>query len=154
MSGRPGGDPDYAERVRESFARQSAMALIGARLGEIAPGRVDVVLPFRDDLLQQHGFIHGGIVGMISDSACGYAAFTLFPAGSSILTVEYKLNLLAPAKGDVLIARGRVKRPGRTLTVCEGEVVATSSGGGAETLVATALTTMMTLAGRSDLPAG
>ena len=140
---------DYADRVRASFARQSAMALIGATLGEIGPGRVDILLPFREDLLQQHGFIHGGIVGMISDSACGYAAFTLFPADSSILTVEYKLNLLAPAEGELLIARGRVKRPGRTLTVCEGEVVARAPGG-AETLVATALTTMMTLAGRPD----
>jgi len=119
-------DADYAARVRASFGRQGAMGLIGAELTRIEPGLVEIELPFRRDLAQQHGFFHGGIVSMIADSAGGYAAYTLFPADSSILTVEYKMNLLAPAAGDRLCARGRVKKFGRTLTICELEVEAVS----------------------------
>ena len=97
------------------------MALIGARLGAVEPGRVEIELPFRDELTQQKGFVHGGILGMIADSACGYAAFSLMPAGCSLVTVEYKINILAPARGP-LVARGEVVKPGRTLTVARAEV--------------------------------
>lgn len=114
-------DPDFAARLRASFARQKAMDLIGARLTVVEPGYTEVVLTYRDDLTQQKGFVHGGIVGMIADSACGYAAFSLMPASSSLVTVEYKINVLSPAKTD-LVARGEVIRPGRTLTVTRGEV--------------------------------
>jgi uncharacterized protein (TIGR00369 family) len=114
-------DPEFAARIRDSFARQKAMALIGARLAAVEPGRVEVELPFRDDLTQQKGFVHGGILGMIADSACGYAAFSLMPAGCSLVTVEYKINILAPARGAV-VARGEVVKPGRTLTVARAEV--------------------------------
>ena len=116
-------DPHFVSRIRESFGRQKAMALIGASLTAVKPGHVEVVLPYRDDLTQQKGFIHGGIIGMIADTACGYAAFSLMPADSSLVTVEYKINILAPARGS-LVARGEVIRPGRTLTVTRGEVYA------------------------------
>jgi uncharacterized protein (TIGR00369 family) len=114
-------DPEFAARIRDSFARQKAMALIGARLAAVAPGRVEIELPFRDELTQQKGFVHGGILGMIADSACGYAAFSLMPAGCSLVTVEYKINILAPARGP-LLARGEVVKPGRMLTVARAEV--------------------------------
>jgi uncharacterized protein (TIGR00369 family) len=141
-------DPDYAARVRESFGRQKAMAHIGAELTRIEPGIVEIALPFRDELTQQHGFFHGGIVATIADSAGGYAAFTLFPAESSILTVEYKINLVAPAEGERLLARGRVVKPGRTLTICEIEVAAIK--GGASKTCALGLQTLICLHGRSD----
>ena len=105
-------DPHFDSRVRASFGRQKAMALIGARLSAVAPGAVEVTLPFRDDLTQQKGFVHGGIIGMIADTACGYAAYSLMPADSSLVTVEYKINILAPATGS-LTARGEVVKPGR-----------------------------------------
>ena len=114
-------DPHFAERVRESFGRQKAMALIGASLGAVEPGYVEVRLPFREDLTQQKGFIHGGILGMIADTACGYCAFSLMPAGCSLVTVEYKINILTPALGS-LIAKGQVVKAGRTLTVARAEV--------------------------------
>jgi uncharacterized protein (TIGR00369 family) len=116
-------DPDYASRIHESFGRQKAMALIGASLKSVAPGRVEISLPYRDDLTQQKGFVHGGILGMIADTACGYAAFSLMPAGGSLVTVEYKMNILTPARGS-LVAHGSVVRPGRTLTVARAEVYA------------------------------
>jgi len=121
-------DPDFESRIRASFARQGVMRLIGASLARVEPGAVDIELPFRDDLTQQHGFFHAGITSTIADSAGGYAGFTLFPASSSVLTVEFKINLVAPGDGEKLIARGRVKKPGRTLTVCELEVVAVKEG--------------------------
>jgi uncharacterized protein (TIGR00369 family) len=142
------GDPRYAERVRDSFGRQRAMALIGAELTRVEPGLVEIALPFRAELTQQHGFFHGGVVAMIADSAGGYAAFTLFPAESSGVTVEYKINLVAPAKGDRLLARGRVVKPGRTLTICELEVAALADG--VATTCAVGLQTMICLYGRSD----
>src|SRR5262249_42287659 len=117
-------DPDFEARVRASYARQQVMTTIGANLVAVAPGAVAMELPFRSDLTQQHGFLHAGIVTTIADSACGYAAFSLMPAKAAVLTVEYKVNLLAPAKGERLIARGRVLKPGRTLTVCAGDVFA------------------------------
>ena len=116
-------DPHFASRVRESFGRQKAMALIGASLKSVEPGQVEIALPHRDDLTQQKGFVHGGILGMIADTACGYAAFSLMPAGGSLVTVEYKINILTPARG-ALVAKGKVMRAGRTLTVARAEVYA------------------------------
>src|SRR5688500_8082688 len=116
-------DPHFAARCRASFARQKAMALIGARLTAVEPGATEVSLPYREDLTQQKGFVHGGIIGMIADTACGYAAFSLMPAGCSLVTVEYKINILAPARG-ALVARGEVVRAGRSLTVARAEVYA------------------------------
>ena len=121
-------DPEFEHRIRESFVRQKVMALIGAELTRVIPGRVEIELPFRDDLTQQHGFFHAGIVGTIADSAGGYAAYTLMPAGSSVLSVEYKINLLAPADGQRLVASGQVVRAGRTLTVCDLEVSVVKDG--------------------------
>ena len=114
-------DPRFEQRCHESFARQKAMHLIGASLSVVEPGYVEVNLPYRDDLTQQKGYVHGGILGMIADTACGYAAFSLMPAGGSLVTVEYKMNILTPARG-ALVARGHVVRAGRTLTVARGEV--------------------------------
>ena len=100
------------------------MRTIGAELSRVAPGEVEVVLPFRDTLLQQHGYLHGAVIAAIVDSACGYAARSLMPPGSTVLTVEYKVNFLAPADGDRIVARGQVLQPGRNLTVCYGEALA------------------------------
>jgi uncharacterized protein (TIGR00369 family) len=116
-------DPAFAQRCRDSFARQKAMALIGASLTVVEPGYVEIELPFRDDLTQQKGFIHGGILGMIADTACGYSAFSLMPAGCSLVTVEYKINILTPAR-RALVAKGQVVKPGRTLTIARAEVYA------------------------------
>ncbi len=143
-------DSAFAERVRASFARQTIMALIGARLGRIAPGEVEIELPFRADLCQQHGFFHAGVTSTIADSAGGYAAFTLFPADASVLAVEFKINLLAPADGDLLRAVGRVVKPGRTLTVTEAEVSVVKDG--VEKPCARLSQTLMCLAGRPDMP--
>ena len=116
-------DPRFAQRCRESFARQKAMTLIGATLTVVEPGYVEIELPFRDDLTQQKGYIHGGVLGMIADTACGYCAFSLMPAGCSLVTVEYKINILAPARRS-LVAKGQVVRPGRTLPIARAEVYA------------------------------
>lgn len=130
-------------RVRVSFAKQALMVTLGARLVHVAPGDVDVELPFADHITQQHGFLHAGAVASILDSACGYAALTLMPPDAAVLTAEYKVNLLAPAAGEVVIARGRVLNAGRTLTVTRGDAFAVN--GGEEKLVATVLATMMTV---------
>ncbi len=122
-------DPDYAARVRASFDRQSIMATIGARMTIVAPGEVEVRLPFRPDLCQQHGYLHAGITTTLVDSACGYAAMTLLPAGGDVMTVEFKVNFLAPAAGAEFVARGRVARAGRRISVCTGEVVAITAAG-------------------------
>jgi uncharacterized protein (TIGR00369 family) len=137
-------DPQFAARIRASFSRQKAMALIGASLARVDAGRIEVALPYRDDLTQQKGYIHGGIIGMIADSACGYAAYSLMPADSSLVTVEYKINILAPARGS-LVARGEVIRPGRTLTVTRGDVYAEDGKH-----VATMQQTLMMLANTPD----
>lgn len=137
-------NPDYERDVRASFARQQVMSLIGARIARVAPGLVEIELPFRDDLTQQHGFFHGGMVATIGDSAAGYAAFTLFPPGSAVLSVEFKLNFVTPAAGTMLHATGRVKKAGRTLTVCEFEVDVAQAGG--RKACAHGLATMMCLA--------
>jgi uncharacterized protein (TIGR00369 family) len=117
-------DPQVERRVRESFARQVAMSTIGATIAAVRAGEVEIVLPFSDALTQQHGFIHAGVVAMIVDTACGYAALTVMPADAAVLTTEFKLNLLSPAKGERLRAVGRVVRPGRKLVVCLGDVYA------------------------------
>ena len=141
-------DPGYDGRVRASFARQGAMRLIGARLVALRPGYCEIDLPYREDLTQQHGHVHAGIVSTIVDSAGGYAGFTLFPADSSVLTVESKLNLLAPARGERLIAKGQVVKPGRTLAVTRGEVYA--EAGGKRTLCALMQQTLIVLSGKPD----
>ena len=115
-------DAGFEPRVRASFARQRVMATIGARLLTVAPGEVVIELPFREDLTQQHGYLHAAIVTAIVDSACGYAALTRMPPDADVVSVEFKVNLLAPARGDRLVATGHVVRAGRTLTVCTGEV--------------------------------
>ena len=142
-------DPAYDSRVRASFARQSMMKLLGASLEQVAPGAVDIRLPFRADLTQQHGFLHAGVTTSIADSACGYAAFTLMPPGAAVLTVEFKVNLIAPAAGETFVARGRVLKAGRTLTICSGDVFALD--GGSEKHVLTMLATVMTVENRSGL---
>jgi uncharacterized protein (TIGR00369 family) len=139
-------DPHFAHRCRESFARQKAMALIGASLTVVEPGAVEIALPYRDDITQQKGFVHGGIVGMIADTACGYAAYSLMPKTASLVTVEYKINILSPARGS-LVARGQVIRSGRTLTVARAEVYAEDG-----THVASMQQTLMMLANTSDTP--
>ncbi|MEF8712561.1 MAG: PaaI family thioesterase [Accumulibacter sp.] len=121
-------DSHFAERVRASFARQQAMNLIGARMAVVEAGYTEIHLPYKPEVTQQHGYIHGGVVGMIADSAAGYAANTLTAADTEVLTVEYKLNLLAPAEGQLLIAEGSVIRYGRTLIVTRAEVFAVSHG--------------------------
>jgi uncharacterized protein (TIGR00369 family) len=143
-------DPAFEPRVRASFARQQLLtATLGATLERVAPGEVDVRLPFRAALSQQHGFLHGGAITSIVDAACGYAALTLMPAGAAVLSVEFKVNFLAPGGGETFLARGRVLKAGRTVTVCTGEVLA--SGRGQEKLVATMTATMMTVRDRPDL---
>ena len=139
-------DPDFERRVRASFAEQRVMTTLGARLAHVAPGEVDVVLPFRPDLTQQHGFLHAGITTTIVDSACGYAALSLMPADAAVLTIEFKVNLLAPGQGERFLARGRVLKPGRTVTVATGEVLALT--GSEERLVATMTATIMSVRGR------
>ena len=139
---------DYEARVRSSFARQGAMRLLSARLLDVRPGYCAIELPYREDLTQQHGYIHAGIVATIVDSAGGYAGFTLFPEDSSVLTVEYKLNLLAPARGERLVAEGHVVRPGRTLAVTRGEVHAETNG--KRTLCALMQQTLIVLSGKPD----
>ena len=114
-------NPDFARAVRESFSKQEAMRTLGASLRLVEPGRVEIQLPYRGDLTQQHGFLHAGVVTTVMDSSCGYAAFSLMPPGTGVLSVEFKVNLLAPAKGEMLLARGRVMRAGRTLTVCQAD---------------------------------
>ena len=136
-------DPNFETRARESFARQKVMATIGAKLAEVSPGKVLIEMPFREDLTQQHGCIHAGIVTAIVDSACGYAAFSLMTAGAEVLSIEYKVNFLSPAIGQRFIARGQVIKAGRTITVCEGDVTALNEG--KEKTVATMLATMISI---------
>jgi len=136
-------NPSFEREVRQSFAQQSIMKLIGAGLTLIEPGVVEITLPFRPDLTQQHGYLHAGIVTTIADSACGYAAFTLMPEGSGVLSVEFKVNLLRPAKGENFLARAEVIKAGRTLTVVRADVFALTED--KRTLVATMQGTMMCL---------
>ena len=142
-------NPHFEQAVRNSFATQQLMATIGARLTLVAAGQIEIRVPFRFDLTQQHGFLHAGVVTSALDSACGYAAFSLMPEDVGVLTVEFKTNLLAPARGDELIARGRVVRAGRTITVCQAE--ASMLTGAGETSVATMLATIMMISNRPDV---
>src|SRR5262245_23192726 len=143
-------DPDFEQRVRTSYARQAAMATLGATISRIAPGLVVIDLPFRPELTQQHGFLHAGVVTTVMDSACGYAAMSLMERGAAVLSVEFKVNLLAPARGDLFRASGRVVRAGRTLTVVSGELrVVEAAGEGA--LVAMMTGTMLAVRDRPDL---
>lgn len=120
--------PEHAEAVRSSFARQGIMAHLGAKLERVEPGLVEISLPYRKELSQQHGYFHAGVVATVADSAAGYAAFSLMPPGSSVLSVEFKVNLIAPADGQRLLARGKVIRSGRTITVCAMEVEVEKDG--------------------------
>jgi len=134
-------DPAFEQRVRESYARQRLLTLMGASLERVAPGEVDIRLPFRPELAQQHGFMHAGAMTSVVDTACGYAALTLMSPDAAVLSVEFKVNLLAPGEGEAVVARARVLKPGRTLTVVRGDVFAVRRG--EEKLVATMLATMM-----------
>lgn len=142
-------DPAFAERVRASFGKQGAMHTIGASLSEIAPGRAVIELAWQEGLTQQHGFLHAGIVATALDSACGYAASSLMPADAGVLTIEFKINLLAPAQGERFRMEGAVLKPGRTITVTEGRAWAIQ--GGREKLVATLGATLMTVTGRAGI---
>ena len=141
--------PEFADRVRASFARQGAMDTLGARLEEVAPGRVVIAFDWAQGLTQQHGFIHAGLVSTALDSACGYAGFSLMSADAAVLTIEFKINLLAPAKGQHFRAVGTVVKPGRTITVSEGHFYAID--GGREKLAATMGCTLMAVTGRENI---
>ncbi|MDD2711682.1 MAG: PaaI family thioesterase [Simplicispira sp.] len=142
-------NPSYVQRVQDSFAIQGVMHHLGAKLGLIAPGAVDIEVDWAQELTQQHGFLHAGVVSAVLDSACGYAAFTLMALAAEVLTIEFKINLLAPAQGEHFRMEGRVLKPGRTITVCEGRAYAISQGN--EKLVATMVCTLMAVTGRADL---
>jgi uncharacterized protein (TIGR00369 family) len=142
-------DPGFEQRVRASFERQAAMDTIGATMVRAEPGEVEIQLPYAAHLTQQHGFLHGGIVGAALDSACGYAGSTLMPAEVGVLSIEYKINFVAPAKGELFRMVGTVVKPGRTITVVEGRAFAVEAG--REKLVATMSTTLMAISGREDV---
>lgn len=137
-------NPSFAAEIAASFAQQAVMRLIGAELSRVEPGVIEITLPYRADLTQQHGYLHAGIVTIIADSACGYAAYGLMPAGSEVLSVEFKVNLLRPARGESFIARAEVIKPGRTLTVVQADVLGVDGNGDKE-LLATMLGTMICL---------
>jgi len=149
MSGFTPRDPDWEARVRESFAAQAFMRHLGAQLAHVAPGAIDISLPLTPEVTQQHGFFHGGVTASIADSAAGYAGLSLFAPGSGILTAEFKLNLLNPARHETLVARGRVVKPGRTLTIAKADVFGVG-GGKDEVHVATGLFTLMGVDGVTD----
>src|SRR6186713_993184 len=142
--------PDHDERVRRSFARQAVMKTIGAELTRVEPGLVEIELPFSEALTQQHGFLHAGVISTALDSACGYAAFSLLPEHASVLTIEFKVNLLAPGKGERFLFRGSVTKPGRTIIVADGQAYAVAADGEAK-LIATMTGTMMTVVGRDGI---
>lgn len=137
-------DANFAQKTRVSFAQQGFMQTLGAMMTVIEPGRCEIRVPFRAELSQQDGYFHAGVSGAIADSASGYAAYSLTPPDTNVLTVEYKLNLIAPALGELLIARAHVLRAGRTLTVCRADVHVIRDG--AEKICAASLSTIMALA--------
>ena len=141
---------DFEDRIRTSFARQQVMATIGAELTVVSPGTVEIEMPFSPALTQQHGFLHAGIISTALDSACGYAAFSLMPENAGVLTIEFKVNLLAPGKGQRFLFRGSVTKPGRTIIVADGEAYAFSDDGEAK-LIATMTGTMMSVTGREGI---
>jgi len=144
-------DAQFAQRTRDSFAKQPAMATLGVTIDEIAAGRVVLAMAHRADLTQQHGFLHAGMVATALDSACGYAAFTLMPADAGVLTIEYKINLLAPARGPLLRFEAQVTKAGRTISVVDGQAFQFEAGGAGRKLVATMTATIMTVTGRDDV---
>lgn len=129
---------DFEKRVRDSFAKQTIMATLGAEIAAVRLGEVEIVLPFSDKILQQHGFIHAGAVATIADSACGYAGLSVMPPDAAVLTTEFKIHLLSPAKGDRLRAIGRIVRNGKSLVVTLGEVFAETSGASKQVALITA----------------
>ncbi len=147
MNKRMPADPGFAQRVQDSFARQAVMRTLGAVLEAVDAGRIVVVMPHKPELTQQHGFLHAGIVATLLDSACGYAAFSLMPADAAVLTIEFKVNLLAPARGPWLRCEGQVVKAGRTISVVDGRAWQHEAGG-PETLCATMTATVMTVQGR------
>jgi uncharacterized protein (TIGR00369 family) len=144
-------NPDFRRVATVTFDRQRAMRALGISIARLEPGEVDLAMAYSSDFTQQNGFIHAGIITAGLDSACGIAAFTLMPEGSDILTVEFKTNLLAPAKGERFVFRGVVVKPGRTLTVCDGRAYAEQDG--SETLIATMTGTLMALPRREGAAA-
>ncbi|MCB1417930.1 MAG: PaaI family thioesterase [Notoacmeibacter sp.] len=143
-------DPDYETRVRDSFARQKMMRTIGAELTRVSPGVVEIEMPFSEALTQQHGFLHAGVISTALDSACGYAAYSMMPADAAILTIEFKINLLSPGKGERFLFRGEVTKPGRTIMVTDGRAYAVDGEGEAR-MIATMTGTMMTVLGREGM---
>ena len=141
---------DFEERVRASFSRQRAMQTIGAELTMVRPGVVEIEMPYDEALTQQHGFLHAGIVSTALDSACGFAAFSLMSADASVLTIEFKVNLLAPGKGERFLFRGTVTKPGRTIMVADGQAFAFAADGEAK-LIATMTVTTMVVTGRDGI---
>ena len=150
FSPQPTAEGDFEARVRASFARQKVMVSIGAELTRVTPGVVEIEMPYDETLTQQHGFLHAGIISTALDSACGYAAYSLMPADAAVLTIEFKVNLLAPGKGERFLFRGSVTKPGRTIIVADGQAYAFGDGGEAK-LVATMTGTMMTVLGRQGI---
>ena len=144
-------NPDFRTAATATFDRQPAMRTLGISLARLEPGEVDLEMPYAEAFTQQHGFVHAGIITAGLDNACGIAAFTLMPADTGILTVEFKTNLLAPAKGDRFMFRARVIKPGRTLTICDAQAFAVQ--GGRERLIATMTGTLMALPLRSETAA-
>ena len=143
--------PGFEQRVRDSFALQAAMTTLGASLAAIDAGRVEILMTHREALTQQHGFLHAGVVAAALDSACGYAAFSLMPEDAAVLTIEFKINLLAPARGPRFRFEGHVVKAGRTISVVDGRAVQFEAGGAGETLIATMTATIMTVRGRDGL---
>lgn len=139
----------FEERVRASFERQPAMRTIGAELTRVTRGIVEIEMPFREDLTQQHGFLHAGVISTALDSACGFAAFSMMPDDAAVLTIEFKINLLAPGRGERFLFRGSVTKPGRTIIVADGQAYAMADG--EAKLIATMTGTMMTVTGREGL---
>lgn len=145
-------DPDYEEKVRSSFSRQPFMNYISATVTDVKPGYCEIRLAYKKELSQQHGYFHAGVIGTVADNCGGYAAYSLMPPGTSVLTVEYKLNLIAPGDGDSIIGRSNIVKAGRTLSICNTEVFVVREG--AEKLCATSLMTVMSMVGKSDSTSG
>lgn len=143
-------DPNFEERVRASFARQRAMETIGAKLTRVDPGVIEMEMDYDEALTQQHGFLHAGMLSTALDSACGYAASTTMPADAGVLTIEFKVNLLAPGKGVRFLIRGQVTKPGRTIVVADGQAYAYDAEGEAR-LIATITATLMVVIGREGI---
>ena len=148
MTDRRVAEGDFEARVRASFSRQKAMAAIGAELTLVTPGIVEIEMPYSESFTQQHGFLHAGVISMALDAACGYAAYTLMPVDAGVLTIEFKVNLLAPGRGERFLFRGSVTKPGRTIIVADGQAYAYD---GEAKLIATMTGTMMTVTGREGI---